>query len=765
MSMTCLAQTMKEIWQAVYADASEFVSCVGNLQTLWWLVCTIFAVAVFVAFVISFRKNVNKKSILQIEEFSQAQKYIPEIYIELNRNMEYIRYFTHRKSWRRRIIREYNSLFSTTLGKQVIKAINEPALTKKLSYCTSCEKVMEAIRNRIDLLERTLESSEENRQKYGESFFFLRGSLYHTPKKLKILFDQCEVSKSKAMVVVGSAGNGKTNLLCKTVETIMANNQPCLFINARSINRNCYEYLASQLLPDFLIRYVSLYLRIISFFLSIQRKKFYIVIDAINENDSDVFAESIGELTDKLAKFKNIKILYACRSEYFQARYSRYFNCVINKPYVFHLEQVEYSDRAKETLLSAYKKHFNVSGPIYPDAVSRMMHSLFLMRLFFEVNQNKTSQSLELRDAEIYKAYFDAVAARVVPLDFGGIVNRIAGIMISQKRYDGVDMSELNLSTTDITLFKTALDENLIISKNIHIGKGIAETSLEYVYFVFDELRDFCLARYILVSSIKNGDNTYSEFFNFAGELFINRLSPIEGILKYGYYYFKTNKRTDLCKKILETYSDFDPDVVDPRHWMDTRQRVFHDFGIALIFQDSQNILEFEVEYIRSRIEKESNLYWEVFWYLLRNEYAKVQPDLQLAILLLVKDMPFNTTAKIVAKFFDDRNDRYLYLRSDKRRRVEVLCHRAGLTEKRWGQLSNAFKQILIVLAALEPMEPELERYEKYVLSEEIVEPLRDACAEEVKSAIKDLEEKQRFSEKSKRQSSYVILYDMGDLE
>lgn len=762
MSMTCLVQTvtMNEIMQAMYSELMEFVSCIGNLQTLWWLVCAIFAVAVFAAFVVYFRENVNHISMLQIEEFSEAQKYIPELYIELNRNMECIRYFTHRNTWRRRIIREYNNLFSNTLGKQVVKEIDEPVLFKRIPYYASYKKVMEAIQSRIDLLETALKSSEENMLKYGEKFYFLRGSLYQTPKKLKLLYEQCEMAQARAMVVVGSAGNGKTNLLCKTVETIMANKQPCLFINARNINKNCYDYIAGQLLPEFLVAYSPLYLRVVSFLLAFQRKKFYIVIDAINENDSTLFAESIGELTDKLAKYKSIKVLYACRSEYFQARYSRFFDCTIKKPYVFHLEQVEYSERAKKTLLMSYRQHFNVSGPIYPAAVGRMMRSLFLMRLFFEVNQNKTSQNLELRDAEIYKAYFDAVARRVEPFDFSGIVDRISGIMVSQKCYDGVEMSELNLSTTDVNFFKTALDENLIISRNIHIGKGIAETSVEYVYFVFDELRDFCLARYVLVSSLKNGDNAYTQYFDFAGELYCNHLSPIEGILKYGYYYFKVNDRSDLCKKILEKYSDFDPDEVNPGHWMDTRQRVFHDFGIALIFQDSQNILKFEEEHIKSRVENAPQLYWDVFWYLLRNERASVQPDLELAIILLVKNTPFRTTKSIVTAFFSDRNDRYLHLRSEKRRKIEILCDRAEQIEKRWGQLSQSFKQLFVILAALEPMEAELAPYEKYVLSKEIVEPILNVCSEELKSAIKDLVYRQKMY---KKLNSHVIFYDMGD--
>ena len=159
-------------------------------------------------------------------------------------------------------------------------------------------------------------------------------------------------------------------------------------------------------------------------------------------------------------------------------------------------------------------------------------------------------------------------------------------------------------------------------------------------------------------------------------------------------------------------------------------------------------------------IENEPKLYWEVFWYLLRNEYAQVQPNLELAIIFLVRNVPFSITEKIVAVFFSDRDDRYRYLRTEKRRRIEILCDRAEQIKKRWGQLSHSFIQLLVILAALEPMEPELFRYEKYVLSEEIIGPLRNECSEELQSALMDLEEKQRL----KHENQSVFFYDMGDL-
>lgn len=764
MILTGLEQT--SVLDYVWSSVCEKVGNIGDLQTGWWLITVFIGIALFLALVVTFKSNVNQISRLQLEEFIRVKKYIPELYIELNRNMECLRYFAYADTWKRRIINEYNNMFRDTLGKEATAAINNPILTKKLRYCSNYKEIKACIQSRKNVIESVTKSTDENRDKFGEYYFRLSDYLYTAPRQLDLLYELCELAEAKATVVVGSAGNGKTNNLCKLVEGIINNKASCLFINAKKIKVNCYDYIIEQLLPDFLKNYSSLYFYAVSFICGLQRKKFCVIIDAINENDLDIFASSIGELNDKLSKYKHIKVLYACRSEYFESRYNKYFEDSKIKPYVFHLEQVEYSDRAKKTIMRAYMHYFNVTGPISQNAIKRMMQSLFLMRIFFEVNKNKTSQNIELRDAEIYKLYIDSIAKRVSPFDFRGCIEKIASIMVEQCAFDGVEVAKLGLSTSDYSKFKDALDDNLIISKSVHAGRGITESDTEYVYFVFDELRDYCLARHVLISSMKAGDEEYSDYFQFVSKLFEERLSPIEGVLKYGYYYFKTSNITNLCQTILNAFSDFDPNYFTSNHWMYTRQRVFGNFGIALIFQDSQNILPFEREYISLQIQNEPKLYWDIFWYLFRNEFAEVEPNLDFAVSLIIEDLPVHSTKEVVSYFFNDRYDRFRELRDDTRRRIEILCNRVAQFERKKGNLPLRFKKILIILAALEPLEPELSKYEKFVLDPDVMDYFESVADDEIKEALLELKEKvdrSRISE-DESENMYVFIFGAGEI-
>ena len=119
---------------------------------------------------------------------------------------------------------------------------------------------------------------------------------------------------------------------------------------------------------------------------------------------------------------------------------------------------------------------------------------------------------LEFRNAEIYKLYFKKIASEHKEIDLNRIVNNIARYMFAEFQFDKMPIEELHLSSDDLDSLRNLLDNNLIISRSVHAGTGITERKEEYVYFVFDELRDFCLARYLLTfpCSFGIGDDTFS---------------------------------------------------------------------------------------------------------------------------------------------------------------------------------------------------------------------------------------------------------------
>ena len=194
-------------------------------------------------------------------------------------------------------------------------------------------------------------------------------------------------------------------------------------------------------------------------------------------------------------------MLLTCRREYFDSRYKTLFSAGEEKPYIFNLQEAEYDERATIKMIKAYMKHFNVRGPFSLETQDKLKNSLFLTRIFFEVNSNRDECMLEFRNAEIYKLYFEKIASENKGVDLKAIVNSIARYMFAEFQFDKIPIEELHLSSDDLDSLRNLLDNNLIISRSVRAGIGITEREEEYVYFVFDELRDFCLARYLFLLS------------------------------------------------------------------------------------------------------------------------------------------------------------------------------------------------------------------------------------------------------------------------
>lgn len=619
-----------------FVDIIEnWLGWIGNLETLYGVICFVGLFLLFWRAVVLFRKRVNAISLRQVSAFKRNKKYIPELFTELNGNLENLRYFVFSNRWKRRIIREYNRQFSNAQGKEIAHIISNDLLTRKLPYKTNVDDLMIAINQRSKVIEQIKEDKEQNHKKYGEKFFYIREYTYFIPAKLAMLYTRCELLKAKNLVIVGSAGNGKTNLLCSLVENIINNNAPCLFINSRDIDCDCFDYFAKKLLPDRLLNAKKVFLSVVSGLLLLSNKNFFVVIDAINENDTEIFASSIGKMIDELSKYKRIKVICSCRSEYFDARYKKYFEKCAAEPYIFALDQVEYGDRAKEKMMFLYRKYYNVHVSLSENVRERLMHSLLLMRLFFEVNSGRDTDNLELRDAEIYKAYIEKVTQDAEPFDFQSKVNTLAKLMVERKEFKEIKIEDIGLSTEDSARFRNVLDDNLVISRKIQAGTGITERSVEYVYFVFDELRDFCIARYLLTTEEEHQDGAYSGFFAFVAELNEQCLSPLEGILKYAYYYFKKSNRYDLCQDLLDNFSEFVPH--NKQNWWD-RQEVFSNFGLSLVFQAASDLLDFELEYIVKCFAKDPSSFWDVYKFLLRNEYAGAKPNTKLLTSLVLEN-------------------------------------------------------------------------------------------------------------------------------
>ena len=103
--------------------AQRILDIFGTIQTCRDLIILIVLVLCFIVAALSFRRRINKYTEEQIERFINVGKYEPDLYIELNNNLENLRYFLFSRKWKARIVREYNNLFSGYDGVKLKKAL------------------------------------------------------------------------------------------------------------------------------------------------------------------------------------------------------------------------------------------------------------------------------------------------------------------------------------------------------------------------------------------------------------------------------------------------------------------------------------------------------------------------------------------------------------------------------------------------------------------------------------------------------------------
>lgn len=199
--------------------------------------------------------------------------------------------------------------------------------------------------------------------------------------------------------------------------------------------------------------------------------------------------------------------------------------------------------------------------------------------------------------------------------------------------------------------------------------------------------------------------------------MFRNRQSPVEGVIKYGYYYFKTCGHAELSEKILTLYGETDIQYIANReHRYNSPYRLFDNFGLSLILIDSGKIIESEIIFLKKYIAKSPSEYWPIFWFLLRNEYSMVNPRLGLGIRLLLEDRTSSDVVKTLDSFF---NDRYPYKAEDNRK-VSILSDWLEHIQKKNGFLSLELKQFIVLLCSYDPHEPRLRQYRRFVLEEPV---------------------------------------------
>ena len=623
-------------------DVSELIDVLGN----WYFLITVIAgIIVIICFLLLSTKLVNSLSRKKIKELKKNRKYIPELYVELDNTLELLRYYVYSNlrfgfirafCWKVRLVNDFYAIIGKNFFKKLLFGVFQSKRT--LLY-------------EIDINARKYKYYSREQEKRKKDPYFPNklslegGDSYWIHKKLKVLQKKAEILSSKSVLIVGSAGNGKTNLLCRITEFLLRLNKKVVYINARDIADDIYDYLIKQLGFFWPLNkcgrwMVLLYVRIYHPFF---------IIDAINENDNGEFSKKFFAVVDEITARK-AKVIISSREEYFKERFSKDIGEMNLRPHLLKIHSKYYASgvnevlsRRQNTIIARYAKAFNVRKP-NDFIASQLFQSLLFLRLYFEVYRNNQTPITSLYRHKIYKKYIDNCIQQYdecSKLKIKQMLEKIPQLMIERDKYDFLKMSDVTDDFDCIRLFRKFSDDNFLTSRKIIENKNsIAEDEIEVISFTFDELRDYCLAR----SLVKNCDNekimgVLQGFDNSYG-------SPLEGVVRYVYIDAKENNKLDLCQHIIAT-------IFKPISYPFNTENQF-DWGLEVMFDSNSPLNDLERDYLDfCLIEKEQLLNASYYFFFQeRNNLTCKLSDL-MDIIYTIADM--NDLKKVMNPYCVDK--------------------------------------------------------------------------------------------------------------
>lgn len=294
------------------------------VQRFWFVIFVVSFIIIFFYSLISFKKKCKAITNKLIKEYSDSGKYIKGLFVELNDSKEYIRAFCFSRLWKQKVIRNYNTLFNDKMGKELPKVYPDCNIQLRYSYKTNFKKLKTGIYNTLLFYEKIC-----NREPICNPYYKNTNMLYELYggeylRKIKKIEKLASYLDSKYMIITGTAGNGKSMMLCSVAELLVSKKSNVIFFNARDIQENLISYLIKNVMHEKLIKVFELWWNLQEIIHMIMKKDIYIIVDAINENENTEFLESLSTSIERLLKFKHVKLIISCRSEYYDLKYEKY---------------------------------------------------------------------------------------------------------------------------------------------------------------------------------------------------------------------------------------------------------------------------------------------------------------------------------------------------------------------------------------------------------------------------------------------------------
>lgn len=550
----------------------------------------------------SIRYTCRENNIQTLSKQINSKKYIPDVFVETGSLKEDIRYFTNPSLFYEKLL----YIIDKINLDDYIKYLSVEGLEENYSKLY-IKDILDRNPNIIDLsilegflikdisLHRNIYDHKFREKVFNKKSFSrkLMNHSYSLKYQLEEIQKRVNLLKSKVLLLVDTAGQGKTNLLCDLFDNYFVKVKiSSVFFTGTDFNVkdefDLENYILKRMNIDDQMSFNSL-LEVISFESKTNNKNFIFVIDGINENlNIPIFSTALEKFTEKILKYSNIKIIYSCRSEYFKERFSNLTNSSFREEVLLIEHKINLNRTIKEEkkLFNGYMIFFRInSSSIKEKAKKILSKDPLLLRFFCEAYGDPNSDTeivlphlYDINRKEIFTKYQDgkltSLSEKLLKIDLIHslsegkrktlkVFNLIASWMLNNLKFNNVPIEFLedHDSINEHFLHKI-IDEDILFRRDID-----SSTGEEVLNFTFDEYRDYILSQelirildndkerfQILFSNILDTKELYNTQVRNNGEYH----SAKEGITKYFFLLSKENDSINL-KNILgkEEYSRF----------------------------------------------------------------------------------------------------------------------------------------------------------------------------------------------------------------
>ncbi len=467
---------------------------------------------------IELKNKLIEQTYFQIDKNIASGKYIPDTFMEISELKDHIRYFSDPTLFYNRIYKKVTSFNFEHLNRQLSNEKKESFEFDVTNFSIAENVDFESFYRQANNLLTYLKGKHDELSHNGNKGWA------HS-HKIDRQATNIEYISKQLCIITANAGQGKTNFLCDFANNVLIRrNIPTLYINGYEIEASSIERsLVHAVYPVNTYSFAEIISGIKSYCIN-SKKPFVLIIDGLNENDSpQLLSTNLCNLIRELIKYKFIKIILTCRTEYYAERFTDIDKLFPEQTIRIDHIHAHLNKAQKERLLNNYLSYFEIQAGLSEEIKTELTNNLLLLRIFSETYSGQTLSFVgDLQKDELFKAYyqklyneishklsadgFSSVNARFIQRFIGQIIT----YMVDHKRFSNIPILD-GLEQTQTDLYCRFLDENILLRRDLVVSSGVFG-KIEVVNFTYDEFRDYLISCYLIDAIYPKSPDRFKSF-------------------------------------------------------------------------------------------------------------------------------------------------------------------------------------------------------------------------------------------------------------